>query len=77
MHFLLFYEVAEDYLERRVQFRAEHHRRLRSLSAVTLMSPMAWLRIGGCASGKPLLALRLQIHFDLRNKVTRNCTAGV
>ncbi len=24
MHFLLFYEVSEDYLERRVQFRAEH-----------------------------------------------------
>lgn len=24
MHFLLFYEVAEDYLERREQFRAEH-----------------------------------------------------
>jgi len=24
LHFLLFYEVAEDYLERRVQFRAEH-----------------------------------------------------
>lgn len=24
MHFLLFYDVSEDYLERRVQFRAEH-----------------------------------------------------
>jgi uncharacterized protein YciI len=24
LHFLLFYEVSEDYLERRVQFRAEH-----------------------------------------------------